>query len=109
MYWWGKVESQDLVHYQEVTPFAMTGENIDMNYFTGSMVIDKHNTAGFGKDAYVAVYTILKKTPRDRSKAYHSVMTESRSNITRIIRYWISVVRSFVIRLCSITSRPSDG
>lgn len=35
MYWWGKVESRDLVHYQEVTPFTMTGENIDMNYFTG--------------------------------------------------------------------------
>lgn len=25
MYWWGKVESTDLVHYQEVTPYAMTG------------------------------------------------------------------------------------
>ncbi len=68
MYWWGKVESRDLVHYQEVTPFTMTGENIDMNYFTGSMVIDKHNTAGFGKDAYVAVYTIAEKVSKKQSQ-----------------------------------------
>ena len=61
MFWWGKVESQDLVHYQEITPFVMTGENIDMSYFTGSVAIDKHNTAGFGKDVYVAAYTIFEK------------------------------------------------
>lgn len=49
MYWWGKAESKDLIHYQQVTPFAMTGENSDIRYFTGSVVVDKNNTAGFGQ------------------------------------------------------------
>ena len=47
MYWWGKTESADLVHFDEVTPFAMTGASDNISYFTGSAVIDKKNTAGF--------------------------------------------------------------
>lgn len=68
MFWWGKVESEDLVHYQEVTPFAMSGETIDMNYFTGSVVIDENNTAGFGKNAYVAAYTIFEKDSKKQAQ-----------------------------------------
>ena len=59
MYWWGKVESTDLVHYQQITPYAMTGTDDNISYFTGSAVIDKNNTAGFGKGAYVAAYTVF--------------------------------------------------
>ena len=44
MYWWGKVESTDLVHYQQITPYAMTGADDNISYFTGSAVIDKNNT-----------------------------------------------------------------
>ena len=36
MYWWGKVESTDLVHYQQITPYAMTGTDDNISYFTGS-------------------------------------------------------------------------
>ena len=57
MYWWGKVESTDLVHYQQITPYAMTGADDNISYFTGSAVIDKNNTAGFGENAIVALYT----------------------------------------------------
>ena len=35
MYWWGKVESTDLVHYQQITPYAMTGTDDNISYFTG--------------------------------------------------------------------------
>ena len=45
MYWWGKVESTDLVHYQQITPYAMTGADDNISYFTGSAVVDKNNTA----------------------------------------------------------------
>lgn len=68
MYWWGKVESEDLVHYQEVTPFAMKGAPENISYFTGSVVIDKGNTAGFGKDAYVAVYTAFEKNSKKQAQ-----------------------------------------
>ena len=81
MYWWGKAESKDLIHYQQVTPFAMTGENSDIRYFTGSVVVDKNNTAGFGQGTYIAAYTIFEENSKkqaqgisfshDGGKTYH--------------------------------------
>lgn len=68
MYWWGKVESTDLVHYQEVTPYAMTGADPNIGYFTGSALIDKNNTAGFGKDAYIAAYTVFEKDSKKQAQ-----------------------------------------
>ena len=68
MYWWGKVESTDLVHYNEITPFAMTGANSNIAYFTGSVLIDKKNSAGFGKDAYIAAYTAFEKDSKKQAQ-----------------------------------------
>ena len=36
MYWWGKVESTDLVHYQQITPYAMTGTD-DKGVYRGDV------------------------------------------------------------------------
>lgn len=109
MFWWGKVESKDLVHYEEVTPFAMTGENIAMNYFTGSMVVDKQNTAGFGKNACVAVYTIAEKVSKSSPKVCLSATMENLFSIIRVILCWILVVRSFVILLSFIMNLLRGG
>lgn len=68
MYWWGKVESTDLVHYEQIVPFAMTGADDNISYFTGSAVIDKNNTAGFGKDAFVAAYTMFEKDSKKQAQ-----------------------------------------
>ncbi len=68
MFWWGKVESKDLVHYKQITPYAMTGPDHNISYFTGSVVIDKNNTAGFGKEAYVAAYTIFEKDSKKQAQ-----------------------------------------
>ncbi len=68
MFWWGKVESDDLVHYRQITPFAMTGAADSISYFTGSAVIDKNNTAGFGKGTYVAAYTIFEKESKKQAQ-----------------------------------------
>ena len=75
MYWWGKVESTGLVHYQQITPYAMTGADDNISYFTGSAVIDKNNTAGFGKGAYVAAYTVFEKDSKKQAQGISSVMT----------------------------------
>lgn len=52
---WGHATSRDLVHWQyEGTPI----EPDDLGtIFSGSAIVDSSNTAGFGKDAIVAMYT----------------------------------------------------
>ena len=55
---WGHAVSRDLVRWQEL-PVALREENGVM-IFTGSVVIDEHNTSGFCADAkpcMVAIYT----------------------------------------------------
>ena len=52
---WGHAVSRDLVHWQEL-PVALPEENGVM-IFTGSTVVDRHNTSGFcpnGKPCMVA-------------------------------------------------------
>lgn len=52
---WGHATSSDLVHWQE-QPVAMTPNELG-DIFSGSIVVDKNNTAGFGAGALVAIYT----------------------------------------------------
>lgn len=74
MYWWGKAESEDLVHYTQVVPaegeqgHCMKEASDNIGYFTGSMVIDEKNTAGFGEDAYVAVYTAFENDTKKQAQ-----------------------------------------
>lgn len=52
---WGHATSTDLMHWTE-QPVALTRDALG-DIFSGSCVIDKDNTAGFGAGAMVAVYT----------------------------------------------------
>jgi fructan beta-fructosidase len=52
---WGHATSTDLIHWQE-QPVALTRDELG-DIFSGSAVIDKQNTAGFGTNAMVALYT----------------------------------------------------
>lgn len=52
---WGHAVSTDLNHWRELPP-AIARDTMG-HIFSGSSVIDKNNTAGFGKDAIVAIYT----------------------------------------------------
>ena len=52
---WGHATSTDLFHWTEL-PVALTRDELG-DIFSGSCVIDKDNTAGFGANAMVAIYT----------------------------------------------------
>ena len=52
---WGHSVSKDLIHW-EALPNAVEPDAIG-TIFSGSCVVDKDNTAGYGKDAIIAYYT----------------------------------------------------
>jgi levanase/fructan beta-fructosidase len=52
---WGHSVSKDLVHW-EALPLAIEADALG-TIFSGSCVVDKDNTAGFGKNTVIAFYT----------------------------------------------------
>ncbi len=58
---WGHATSTDLIHWQQhgvaIAPDAHG------TVFSGSCVVDKNNTAGFGENAVIALYTSAQQTP----------------------------------------------
>lgn len=52
---WGHAVSKDLVHWKHLDP-AIARDPVG-HIFSGSSVVDKKNTTGFGKDAIIAIYT----------------------------------------------------
>lgn len=52
---WGHSVSKDLVHWKHLDP-AIARDTLGQ-IFSGSSVVDKMNTAGYGKDAIIALYT----------------------------------------------------
>lgn len=74
---WGHATSTDLMHWEEQS-VALTPDNLGM-VFSGSAVIDKDNTAGFGAGAMVALYTSATDI-QQQSVAYS---TDGGKNFTR--------------------------
>ena len=52
---WGHAVSKDLLHWEHLDP-AIARDNMG-HIFSGSSVVDKNNTAGYGKNAIIALYT----------------------------------------------------
>ena len=52
---WGHSTTSDLVHWQ-AEPMAIEADGLGA-IFSGSAVVDKDNTTGFGKNAIIAMYT----------------------------------------------------
>jgi len=48
-YSWGGAESKDLIHWDEINSNAIKDIPAGIAPFTGSVVVDKNNTAGYGK------------------------------------------------------------
>jgi fructan beta-fructosidase len=69
LFTWGHAVSKDLVHWEQF-PFPMKGDDGSFSYFTGSMVVDKNNAAGFGANSMIAFYTMHNKTTRNQSQGF---------------------------------------
>ncbi|GAA5927917.1 hypothetical protein JCM1841_005049 [Sporobolomyces salmonicolor] len=64
---WGHAISTDLIHWEELG-VAISSEG-QYNIYSGSAVIDYSNTAGFGADAMVAIYTATDKITNRQAQA----------------------------------------
>lgn len=53
---WGYSTSTDLIHWKQVSHTAIEPDALGA-IFSGNSVVDHNNTAGFGKDAIIAMYT----------------------------------------------------
>lgn len=56
-YNWGAAESNDLIYWTELNKSAIVDIPEGRSTFTGSTVVDKWNTLGYGKDAMAAIFT----------------------------------------------------
>lgn len=64
---WGHSTSKDLLHWEH-QPYALEVDVVGA-IFSGSCVVDKNNTAGFGENAVVAFYTTAAES-QTQSMAY---------------------------------------
>ena len=64
---WGHSISKDLIHWEHL-PIVLYPDEIGL-IFSGSCVIDRNNTSGFGENAIVAIYTTAGET-QTQSIAY---------------------------------------
>ncbi len=93
---WGHAVSRDLLHWQEL-PVALPEENGVM-IFTGSTVVDEHNSSGFcaqGKPCLVAIYT--GHTPESGPKT--ALQTQNLAYSNDRGRTWTKYSRNPVLNL----------
>ena len=67
-YWWGCAESADLIHFNEVSRHVHRDVPKGLGCWTGCVVADPQNTAGFGSDAYIACLTLHDAARKNQSQ-----------------------------------------
>lgn len=75
---WGHATSTDLMHWKH-QPIALYPDSLG-TIFSGSAVVDVNNTAGFGKNALVAIFTHHNQKIEDAKTGLHQYQSIAYSN-----------------------------
>lgn len=68
-YSWGAASSPDLVHWKELNNHAIKGVPQGVATFTGGIIVDANNTAGYGDSTYVAAFTSFDESSKIQSQS----------------------------------------
>jgi fructan beta-fructosidase len=72
LFWWGHLRSDDLVHWEQLNTNALNGTPGGYGNWSGSVVVDKKNTASFNTatdTAMIAVYTLHQNSTNIQQQA----------------------------------------
>src|SRR5690606_19583191 len=72
---WAHATSKDMVHWEH-QPIALYPDSLG-TIFSGSAVVDKDNTAGFGENALVAIFTHANRNAADRTRSQYQSLAYS--------------------------------
>jgi len=73
---WGHAESSDMIHWRQM-PVALYPDSLGY-IFSGSAVVDEHNTSGFGKNGQVPLVAIFcQHDPKGEKAGKDNFQTES--------------------------------
>ncbi|MBB5647203.1 glycoside hydrolase family 32 protein [Pedobacter cryoconitis] len=75
---WGHATTADFLNWEE-KPIALYPDSLGM-IFSGSVVVDQHNTAGFGENAFVAIFTHHNQKLEDAKTGLHQYQSIAYSN-----------------------------
>lgn len=96
-YSWGAAESEDLLHWTEINDNAIKGLPEKTAPFTGSVVVDRHDSAGYGKDAFIAAFTSFDEQSKKQSQSIAFSLDEGRTfryyDLNPVIDIWSTEFR----------------
>lgn len=96
-YCWGAAESTDLIHWEEINRNAIINLPKGISSFTGSVVVDKNNTSGYGKDAFIAAFTSFDQDSKKQSQSIAFSHDEGRTfnyyDLNPVIDTWSTEFR----------------
>lgn len=96
-YSWGAAESDDLIHWNEINKNAIQGIPKGISPFTGSVVIDKNNSAGYGDNAFIAAFTSFDEQSKKQSQSIAFSIDEGKTfryyDLNPVIDTWSTEFR----------------
>ena len=112
LFYWGHFTSDDLVHWTQLNTNALNGTPGGFGNWSGCVVVDEQNTAGFNTEedtAMVAVYTLNLNSTGIQQQAISVSLNHVNFQYYQTIRSSPTMAPTSATRRFSGTNRPAAG